>query len=194
MQKTWILLLLAMLSLSVIPASAQSSPFLGEVELVAFNFAPRGWALCQGQILSISQNTALFSLLGIQYGGDGRTTFALPDLRGRRIIGQGQGPGLENYNIGDSGGEENVTLTVQQIPQHSHGANASFAPGTAMTPANNFWSSQNATALYSTSLSAVNMAPGLIGMAGGGQPHDNMQPYLVMNYIISLQGVFPPRQ
>jgi microcystin-dependent protein len=192
MQKNLILLLLGVLILSAIPATAQ--PFLGEVDLVAFNFEPQGWALCQGQLLSISQNTALFSLLGTQFGGNGQSTFALPDLRGRRIIGQGQGPGLSSYNVGGNGGEENVTLTIQQIPAHSHAPNANSAPSGALTPEGNFWGSQNALALYSTSFSPVNMAPSLIGATGGGQPHGNMQPYLVMNYIIAMQGIYPARQ
>jgi microcystin-dependent protein len=191
MQKSLVLILLGLVTLLAVPAAAQSSPFVGEIELVGFNFAPQGWAFCDGSILPISQNQALFSLLGTTYGGDGQTTFALPDLRGRRIIGYGSGPGLSPYNIGDKGGVETVTLTVSQIPAHTHAPNANTSPGTALTPSGNFWGSQNATALYSNSPSPVNMAAGLIGNAGGGQPHDNMQPYLVMNYIISLFGIFP---
>jgi microcystin-dependent protein len=191
MQKIFIALLLGILTVATLPAVAQNEPFIGEIQLVGFNFAPVGWATCSGQLMAISQNTALFSLIGTTYGGDGESTFALPDLRGRRIVGAGQGPGLSNYINGQVGGEESVTLTVNQIPQHSHAPNANSAPGTSLTPAGNYWASQNATALYSNAPMPANMAGGLIGSAGGNQPHDNMQPYLVMNYIIALEGIYP---
>ena len=125
MRQSLIVIALLFLGVLAAPAQAQNDPFVGQVEIVAFNFAPKGWATCDGQLLSIAQNTALFSLLGTQYGGDGRTTFALPDLRGRMAIGFGQGPGLQNYEIGQAGGEEQVTLTLSEIPAHTHQAMAS---------------------------------------------------------------------
>lgn len=186
-------LLLGMTAWIAVPATAQDG-FLGEIDLVAFNFAPQGWAMCQGQILSISQNTALFSLLGTTYGGNGTTNFALPDLRGRRIISSGQGAGLSNYSLGETGGEETVTLTVAQMPSHTHQVNANTAVGTALTPAGNAWASQTSTSLYSNSPTATaSLAPQAIGFSGGSQPHDNMPPYLVLNYIIALQGIYPSR-
>jgi microcystin-dependent protein len=193
MKKVLIALLLGILTAASLPAVAQSEPFIGEIQLVGFNFAPIGWATCSGQLVAISQNEALFTLIGTTYGGDGQQTFALPDLRGRRIVGAGQGPGLSNYVNGQVGGEESVTLTLVQMPQHSHTPNASSAPGTSLTPAGNYWASQTATALYSNAPAPANMAAGLIGNAGGNQPHDNMQPYLVMNYIIALEGIYPSR-
>lgn len=190
MKKNLAVMLLGLVALIGIPALAQE-PFIGEIALVGFNFAPQGWATCSGQLLPISQNSALFSLIGTTFGGDGQQTFALPDLRGRRIVGAGQLPGGSSYVLGQQGGEEVVTLTVQQLPQHSHVANANAAPGTALSPAGNFWASQNATALYSNAPALVDMSPVLIGNSGGNQPHDNMQPYLVMNYIIALEGIYP---
>jgi microcystin-dependent protein len=172
-------------------SAAAQEPFLGEIDLVAFNFAPLGWAICDGSILSISQNTALFSLLGTTFGGDGVSTFALPDLRGRRAIGMGQGPGLQNYILGQNGGEETVTLTVGQLPAHSHTFLASSAPGNSLKPAGNYWASASQVNLYSTGFSHVAMAPQAIGLTGGGQPHDNRPPYLVMNYIIATSGIYP---
>jgi microcystin-dependent protein len=187
------LLLLGMTAWVAVPASAQN-PFVGEIDLVAFNFAPQGWAICQGQIVPINQNTALFSLLGTTYGGNGTTNFALPDLRGRRIISAGQGPGLNNYNLGDTGGEETVTLTVAQMPSHTHQVNANTAVGTALGPGGNVWASQTSTSLYSNSPTATaNLAPQAIGVSGGSQSHENMPPYLVLNYIIAMEGIFPSR-
>jgi len=180
--------------LAISGAASAQTPFLGEIDLVAFNFAPQGWAFCDGQLVAIQQNTALFSLLGTNFGGDGITTFALPDLRGRRAIGQGQGPGLQNYDVGQAGGEETVTLTLNQIPVHSHSFAASGAPGGSKGPGGNFWGSASQVNLYSTpGHGPANMAPQAIGATGVGGPHDNMPPYLVMNYIIALQGIFPSR-
>lgn len=187
-----ILLFVGIMTLMAMPATAQSDPFLGEVDLVAFNFAPKGWAMCQGQLLAINQNQALFSLLGTTFGGDGRVTFALPDLRGRRIVGQGQGQGLSPYTMGQRGGEEAVTLNISQIPSHTHQVQASMAVGTTGSPTGGYWASQTSTNLYSNApTSTVALSPLAIGSAGGGQPHDNMPPYLVLNYIIALQGIFP---
>ncbi|MFL6137941.1 MAG: phage tail protein [Frankiaceae bacterium] len=167
-----------------------TEPFIGEIRLFGFNFAPRGWATCSGQILSIAQNTALFSLLGTMYGGNGQTTFALPDLRGRVAISFGQGPGLSNYTQGEVSGSENVTLIPQQMPQHNHTVNATSADASANKPGGAFPSAGGA---YNTAPDGTTMAAQMIGMAGGSQPHENRQPYLVLNYCIALEGIFPSR-
>jgi microcystin-dependent protein len=174
------------------PVEAQvgGGPYVGEILLVPYNFAPHGWALCQGQLMLISQNTALFSLLGTFYGGDGKTTFALPDLQGRSPIGFGQGPGLQNYAIGQSGGEETLTLTLNQIPTHRHTAFGSTNPVTTANPSNAVWATETRLNIYSSS-GGTTMAPS--GPAGGNQPHDNMSPYLTLNYVIALQGIYPSR-
>jgi microcystin-dependent protein len=191
MRRSLIVLLLSLMVLPAIPALAQE-PFLGEIDLVAFNFPPKGFALCNGQLIPINQNQALFALLGTTYGGNGQTTFALPDLRGRRAIGFGQGSGLSNYTQGQTGGEESVSLTVGQLPAHTHTAEASSAPGTSPGPNANFWASQSQVFLYSNAPGGfTNMNPETIRSAGSSQPHDNMPPYLVLNYIIALQGIFP---
>lgn len=173
-----------------------SEPFIGQIQPFGFNFAPRGWAMCNGQLLSISQNTALFSLLGTIYGGDGRTTFGLPDLRGRVSLHFGTGPGLSPATIGERGGAEAVALTSAQLPAHNHPAMAKAAAGNANTAVNNIWSADagNQSATYSnaaTGLAAMNAAA--IGNAGGGQAHPNMQPYLVINWCIALVGIYPSR-
>lgn len=174
-----------------------TEPFIGMIALFGFNFPPRGWALCNGQLLSISQNTALFSLLGTTYGGDGQTTFALPNLQSRVPLGMGQGPGLSNYRIGQTGGSENVTLLSTQMPAHNHALNVSGAPGTTNSPAGNvlataFLPDETAVNAYTTTPNNT-ASPQAIGMAGGNQPHENVQPYLAMNYCIALQGIFPSR-
>jgi len=165
-------------------------PFIGQIILVPYNFAPQGWALCNGQLLPIAQNTALFSLLGTTYGGDGVTTFALPDLRGRVPISAGQGPGLQPYALGQEGGEETVTLNTNQIPAHSHAVYANSTHSNSDQPANNF---PGASAHFQTSTDGTKMNPGMIGQTGGSQPHDNRQPYLTLNYCIALQGIYPSR-
>jgi len=167
-----------------------SEPFVGELRLVPFNFAPRGWAFCQGQVLPIAQNTALFSLLGTTYGGNGQTTFALPDLRGRVAMSPGQGPGLSNYDLGQVGGTEVVTLTQVQMPAHNHIASASNGAATGGRPGNAVPSGGGA---YASSSDGTTMNPTFIGNAGGSQPHENRQPYLILNYIIALEGIFPAR-
>lgn len=181
------------------------TPYLGMIALFGFNFPPRAWALCAGQLLSIAQNTALFSLLGTMYGGNGQVTFALPDLRGRTAIGMGQGPGLSNYVQGEMAGAENVTLITTQIPQHIHtvAEPAVTSLGTTDAPSGTVILSAspktgtgpNAVALktYSTAASDVTLKPFNSGIAGGSQPHPNMQPYLALNYCIALQGIFPSR-
>lgn len=168
-------------------------PFIGEIRMFGGNFAPAGWALCQGQLMAISQNQALFSLIGTTYGGDGQTTFALPDLRGRVPVHMGQSPGTSNYVIGEQTGVENVTLLGNQLPQHSHVPPAcSSAVGGSDNPAGNFWAGSN-TMLYTQTAADSTMNAGAVGLTGGNQPHDNMLPFLVVNFIIALFGVFPSR-
>jgi microcystin-dependent protein len=166
--------------------------FLGSLMLVGFNFAPTGFALCQGQLLSISQNTALFSLLGTTYGGDGRTTFALPNLQGNLVVSQGQGPGLNPYTIGETGGSANVTLTSATVPPHSHSVLAAKGGGTTSSPAGTALAEAAIYAAAGQAASPMN-AQALGGPVGNGQPHNNMMPYLTLNWIIAMQGIFPPR-
>lgn len=168
--------------------------FIGTIKAFGFNFAPRGWALCQGQLLPIAQNTALFSLLGTTYGGNGTTTFALPDLRGRMPIGQGQGPGLSNYVMGQMGGTENTSLIANNLPAHSHTLNAYSEAGDVASPANALLATSGTLdPEYRASGTGVTMAAGAIGVTGGGQPFNNVQPYLVVNYSICVNGIFPSR-
>ena len=176
------------------PAAPQgSNPFLGEIELVAFNFAPVGWAFCDGQILPISQNTALFSLLGTTYGGDGITTFALPNLQGRVPIHMGQGPGLTSHIIGEVGGEEAHTLISQEMPSHTHALAANSGVGSSDDPSGALPAKNAAGIPQYSSGSSTTMSPQAVGSAGGGEPHYNMQPYLTLNYIIALAGIYPAR-
>jgi microcystin-dependent protein len=167
-----------------------SEPFLGQISIFGFNFPPRGWALCNGQILPIAQNTALFSLLGTMYGGNGQTTFGLPDLRSRVPVHFGQGPGLSSYTQGQAGGTETVTLNQNQMPAHSHLATANNASATASRPAGAVPSGGGA---YAATSDGTTMNPSFIGSTGGSQPHDNIQPYLVLNFSIALEGIFPSR-
>jgi microcystin-dependent protein len=169
-----------------------SDQFVGEIRMAGFNFPPSGWATCDGQILSISQNTALFSLLGTQFGGNGTTNFALPDLRGRSPMHQGQGAGLSQRVVGEVDGTENVTLLSTQLPSHTHGVMAVGSAGTQTSPVKNSWASST-TRPYSNQAPNTQMAPGTLGPTGGNQPHDNLQPYLVVNFIIALTGIFPTR-
>jgi microcystin-dependent protein len=171
-------------------------PFLAEIRILPFNFAPKGWAVCDGQLMPLSQNTALFSLLGTMYGGDGKSTFALPDLQGRAALQHGQGPGLSSYVQGQMGGAEAVTLLTSEVPGHGHSLMASTQPGEdpAPGPSEALGRSVGAS-LYHTDAAAnsVNMAPGALGPAGGSQPHNNMQPYLTLQFCIAIQGIFPSR-
>ena len=174
-----------------------SDQFVAEIRIVPFNFAPQGWALCNGQIMPISQNTALFSLIGTCYGGNGTSNFALPNLQGSAPIGLGQGPGLSSRVIGQSGGEQTVTLVESQMPAHQHTAQASTAGG-VNSPAGAAWgeSKLGKTPLNVYAASGANnvaMNPQALSMAGGGQPHNNMPPYLCLNFVIALQGVFTAR-
>jgi microcystin-dependent protein len=172
-----------------------ATPFLAEIKMFAGNFAPRGYAFCNGQIMSISQNTALFSLLGTTFGGNGTTTFSLPDLQGRVPVGQGQGPGLSNYVLGELAGTESVTLLSSQMPTHTHIVNARAEVGTSTTPANNavLAGSSARDKLYSTGVPDATLAPQTIALAGNGLPHENRQPFLAVNFIIAIQGIFPSR-
>ncbi len=170
-----------------------SEPFLAQIQIVPFNFPPIGWAFCDGQLLSIAQNTAVFSLLGTTFGGNGTSNFALPNLQGRAPIGFGEGPGLENFFLGDSGGEAEVTLTATEIPSHTHSANCNSGMGDQYGPPGNFWATDaGGNPEYSGGANNT-MAGAAIATAGSSQPHNNMQPYLVLSYIIALQGIFPAR-
>ncbi len=168
--------------------------------MFAFNFAPKGWAFCDGQLLPISQNTALFSLLGTQYGGDGKSTFGLPNLQGQACINQGQSPGTSQYFVGETTGTENVTLLTSEMPAHNHGMVAQTTQGTVVTAGNNMLSkgvagskSASYTASYlSTNAPNTPMVPAT-SIYGSSFPHNNMQPYLTLNFCIAMQGVFPPR-
>ncbi len=176
-----------------------SDQFVAEIRIVGFNFAPTSWALCDGQLMPISQNTALFSLLGTNYGGDGRSTFGLPNFQGVSPMHYDQGPGLSNHVIGESGGVQNVTLIQNEIPAHAHGINGIASGGTQVTASGGIFASSGATRgkqLYHTNSASspdTVMSPLALGPAGGSQPHNNMQPYLVLNFVIALQGIYPSR-
>ena len=169
-----------------------AEPFLGEIRTFGFNFAPQGWAMCAGQLLPINQNTALFALLGTFYGGNGTTNFALPDLRGRVGIHQGQGVGLSPYNIGQISGTETVTLTQNQMPQHNHQVMANDTAASATRPAGAVPARVTAAAYGATS-DGTTMNAAMISTAGGSQPMSIIQPYLCLNFCIALQGIFPSR-
>jgi microcystin-dependent protein len=178
-----------------------SSPFLAEITMFAFNFPPKGWAFCDGQLLPISQNTALFSLLGTNYGGDGKSTFGLPDIQGQAVLGQGQSPGTSQYFVGESTGTDTVTLLTTEMPSHNHSFTATSTAGTTLSSSGNqlaqaFGGGKQAsyTGNYLNANAAnVTMSPFCTNIAGGSQPHNNMQPYLTLNFCIAMQGVFPPR-
>jgi microcystin-dependent protein len=168
------------------------TPYLGQITLVAFNFAPVGWALCNGQLLQISQNDALFALIGTTYGGDGQTTFALPNLQSRIPIHHGQGTGTSNYVLGQVSGSEQVTLTSAQIPSHSHTAQCLSASSNNQSPVGAIWGLATTDQPYkSAEVGTASMSAGAIGPAGGSQPHPNLMPYQALNYIIALAGIFP---
>lgn len=172
-----------------------ADPFVAEIRIFPFNFAPRGWAWCDGQLLPLSQNTALFSLLGTTYGGNGKSNFALPDLQGRAPMHPGQGPGLSLHDLGETGGSETVTLLESEIPAHSHTLRGSNSNGDTPFPAGNTLARYGNFNAYqqTTNANLVSMAPEALPPAGGDQPHNNMQPYLTFYFCIALQGVFPPR-
>lgn len=173
-----------------------ADPFVAEIRIFPFNFAPKGWAWCDGQLLPLSQNTALFSLLGTTYGGNGKSNFALPDLQGRAPMHPGQGPGLSLHDLGETGGSETVTLLESEIPAHSHSQNASTEDGVqgSLTP-NIALAKSVGGSLYQTTTNSnlVSMNSNALAPAGGDQPHNNMMPYLTFYFCIALQGVFPPR-
>lgn len=169
-----------------------SDAYVGEIRIFAGTFAPLGWAFCNGTILSISAHPALYSLIGTLYGGDGKTTFAVPNLMGRALLDQGQGPGLSPYSLGEWGGSETVTLQQTQMAQHSHLPMA-VASGSQASPQGNVWATHTRPPIYATPTSPVAMSPQALGPAGGGQPHNNLQPYLGLNFIISLDGEYPDR-
>ncbi len=175
-----------------------SYQFVGEIRIFCFNFAPSGWAFCDGQLIAISQNTALFSILGTTYGGDGVSNYALPNLQGSAPLQQGQGAGLSLYNLGQFGGETTVTLLASQIPQHTHTASCLNGAGNLTTPAGNVWAEskvgKQAENRYSASpgTSPV-MSASALSSVGSNSPHNNMPPYLALNFCIALNGTFPPR-
>lgn len=176
-------------------AAAQAEPLLGQIMCGAFNFAPKGWAELNGQVLPINQNQALFALLGTTYGGNGQTTFALPDMRGRVLIHTGQGPGLTERQQGESAGAENVTLNNAELPAHSHTVTpeGSTADATLISPANAVPATKSRTTLYAPGPGTVAMSPLVTSSAGSNSPVPVMQPYLTVKCFIALQGVFPPR-
>ena len=167
-----------------------STPFIGQLTLVGFNFAPIGWAMCDGRLLPISQYEALYNLIGTTYGGDGISTFAVPDLRGRLPIGMGQGPGLQNYSIGMAAGVEQVTLTVQTLPNHTHVLKGTSDPGNSNSPGGGSFGSGQTAYIASPALNA-HMSPLSTTATGGSQPHENRQPYLTMTWVIALEGIYP---
>lgn len=169
-----------------------SDPFIGEIRPFAITFVPRGWAECNGQLLSIAQNTALFSILGTNYGGDGRTTFALPNLQDRAPMGQGRGPGLTDRRLGQVLGSATETLTTNEMASHSHGVNA-LGPANTNSPAGAAPSTAPTVQQYQAGGTQVTMADSALGSSGGGQSHDNLQPYATIRYFIALQGTFPQR-
>ena len=166
-------------------------PYIGEIRMFGGNFAPQGWAFCAGQLLPIAQYDALFSLLGTTYGGDGQTTFGLPDLRGRAPIHFGQGPGLTNRTQGEASGSESVTLTVSQMGAHTHVPVASPDPGTSAHPTDNVWAASTTGDKQYAAAPDTAMNPATVSAVGGSQPHENRQPLLAINFIISLEGIYP---
>ena len=174
-----------------------SDAYVGEIRAVSYNFAPVGWALCNGQLMQISQNTALFSLLGTTYGGDGRTTFGLPNLQGASPLQSGQGQGLSYINLGEAGGDATVALLTQEMASHSHSIGVVDAGGNQNTPANAAYAEarvgRDASLQYGPGTTQVAMSPRMVATTGNSQPHNNMPPYLVVNFIIALQGIYPPR-
>ncbi|MDB6124194.1 MAG: Phage tail collar domain protein [Pedosphaera sp.] len=169
-----------------------SQPFFGEIRLMACTFAPKGWALCNGQVMVIAQNQALYSILGTTYGGNGQQTFALPNLQGKVAMHFGQGPGLGSYPLGQGGGAESATLATNQIPQHNHAVACNSTTGAQANPSGNFPGLANSSSAGIYEATANNtMAAGMIGNTGGNQPHENRQPFLTLNYCISLGGIYP---
>lgn len=174
-----------------------ADPFVAEIRIVGFNFAPKGWAFCDGALVPLSQNTALFSLLGTIYGGDGKSTFALPNLQGRAPMMYGQGPGLPLYDQGQTGGSETVTLLNSEIPVHTHTMQANGLPASASLAASGYALARSSGGLAYDGPGtgeSVTMAPQTLSVSGSDFPHNNLMPYLTLNFVIALQGVYPPRQ
>lgn len=188
-----ILALSALVSAVPTKSEAQAEPFLGQIMMAGYTFCPRGWAEANGQVLPINQNAALFSLYGTQFGGDGRTTFALPDLRGRVPLHAGQGGGLSNRGVGQRGGAEAVTLNTNQLPGHTHGLNALSSGGDNPSPAGNLLANDGSDRIYGTGTPDTALADSAIGQTGGGQSVTTMPPFLVIRYCVALQGIFPSR-
>ena len=170
-----------------------ADPFVAEIRIFPFNFPPKGWAFCDGQIIPISQNTALFSLVGTFYGGDGKSTFALPDMQGNAPMHPGQGTGLTEHFLGETGGSETVTLLQSEIPAHSHALVASLSDATNTKPAGQQFAQGAGVSAWGIIAPNTQLSSKGLAVAGGDQPHNNMQPYLTLNFCIALQGVFPPR-
>jgi microcystin-dependent protein len=170
-----------------------SEPFIGTIVAFGFNFAPRGWATCQGQLMSIAQNTALFSLLGTTYGGNGQVTFGLPDFQGRVAMGQGNGPGLTPRVMGEEDGQESVTLIISQMPMHTHPLMASTNGPNDSIPSTTCYLGAPSASIYYNGSPDTSLNPGALGIQGGSQPHQNMQPTLCINYCIATEGIFPSR-
>lgn len=170
-----------------------SEPFIAEIRIFAGNYAPRSWAFCDGQLLPISQNTALFSLIGTTYGGDGRTTTALPNLQGRAPMHPGRGPGLTSRRLGQRGGAETSTLAETQMPNHSHALRGTVSRGSSGQPQGTAFNRSVGDTAYHAPTNLNGMSPSMAQNAGGGQAHNNMQPYLTLNFIIALQGLYPSR-
>ena len=170
-----------------------ADPFVAEIRIFPFNFAPKGWAWCDGQLLPLSQNTALFSLLGTTYGGNGKSNFALPDLQGRAPMHPGQGPGLSLHDLGETGGSETVSLLESEIPSHSHSLVASQGDGLERGPAGQLLATGIGVSGYQVPGALTQLSGSALAPAGGDQPHNNLQPYLTFYFCIALQGVFPPR-
>jgi microcystin-dependent protein len=189
-----LLLLLVVFASAFVSAAFAQERYIGSISLVPYNFAPVDTFPCDGRLLPISGYETLFNLIGTTYGGDGEETFALPDLRGRVVIGQGQGPGTSNYTIGQTGGEETVTLTLSQIPAHTHTAMASKSNGDTASPAGAYWAPRARTLLFSNSGSLTPIAPQALATTGGNQPHDNLKPYLAMTYVIWAFGIYPSQE
>jgi microcystin-dependent protein len=170
-----------------------ADPFVAEIRIFAFNFAPKGWAQCNGQILPLSQNTALFSLLGTTYGGNGQSTFALPNLENSAPMHPGQGPGLSLHDLGEVGGSETVTLLQSEIPAHNHQSLPKTSLGNSATPVAQAWAGSTIAKQFVTTAPDISMNPLALAISGGDLPHNNLSPYLYFNFCIALQGVFPPR-
>jgi microcystin-dependent protein len=170
-----------------------ADPFVAEIRIFPFNFPPTGWSMCNGQLMAIVQNTALFSLLGTTYGGDGKVTYALPDFQGRLPMSFGHGPGLTDRQLGEQDGAENVTLLTTEMPGHSHTARCNTADGDDYGPAGNVWAPDAGGNNEYAASSNATMNPGQLVPAGGSLPHSNMQPYLALNFCIAMYGIFPPR-